>query len=111
MPNANNNMLSLVSISEILSASGGKLKEFCEACLLCFIFPPSPCELVLNKVKEDKITHYSLAQICLPGPEFHKLRFLDITATTACCRGVTPGRAINPVFSPAYHRRGMSEAN
>ncbi len=23
------------------------------------IFPPSRCELVLNKVKEDKITHYS----------------------------------------------------
>ena len=28
----------------------------------CSIFPPSHCELVLNKVKEDKITHYSLAQ-------------------------------------------------
>jgi len=24
------------------------------------IFPPSRCELVLNKVKEDKITHYSI---------------------------------------------------
>ena len=33
-------------------------------------FPPSPCELVLSKVKEDKITHYSIIpvfQLCLPA--------------------------------------------
>jgi len=25
----------------------------------CPSFPPSPCELVLSKVKDDKLTHYS----------------------------------------------------
>jgi len=35
---------------------------------------------------------------CLLGLEFHEFLFLDITATTACSRGVTPGRASTPVL-------------
>jgi hypothetical protein len=39
---------------------GGKLKDSLEAVAYPLAFPPSRCELVLNKVKEDKNTQYSL---------------------------------------------------